>query len=118
MIHELLRITTEVVIAYYIELLIGGPNQSHKVNFKELPFLGERVPSSTASNLSSRIFPNFFEEKSQLRTGGFLKERAIGELLLVFAFSPTRGKEVQQKPRCCFRQEPFGIFPKDFSKTP
>ena len=35
-IHELLTsITAEAVII--LELLIGGPNQSHKVNFKELP---------------------------------------------------------------------------------
>ena len=35
-IHELLTlITAEAVIVF--ELLIGGPNQSHKVNFKELP---------------------------------------------------------------------------------
>jgi hypothetical protein len=42
-------------------LLIGGPNQSHKVNFKELPDLG-KSSNKKFSLLSVNPFPEYFEE--------------------------------------------------------
>jgi hypothetical protein len=42
------------------ELLIGGPNQSHKVNFKELLFSEERVSTNLTVSASSRIFLKIF----------------------------------------------------------
>ncbi len=36
MIHELLTLLTARGLLAFFELLIGGPNQSHKVNFNEL----------------------------------------------------------------------------------
>ncbi len=59
MIHELLVKRTEVRLPYYtyIELLIGGPNQSHKVNFKELPEVGK----SSIRNYRFASVNTFFE---------------------------------------------------------
>ena len=40
-IHELLLTSASAEADAIFELLIGGPNQSHKVNFKELPLKGK-----------------------------------------------------------------------------
>ena len=52
------------------ELLIGGPNQSHKVNFKEPPFRGKRLnkPDRYAfvKKLSEVSFRNFPETQGRL----------------------------------------------------
>jgi hypothetical protein len=42
--------------------LIGGPNQSHKVNFKELP-RGERVQARTSALPSSILIPDIFRKE-------------------------------------------------------
>lgn len=57
---------TEVSIVF--ELLIGGPNQSHKVNFKEPPFRGKRISRNfffSSVNSFSENFLRFSKEKSQ-----------------------------------------------------
>jgi hypothetical protein len=57
-IHELLTLMlTEVSIVF--ELLIGGPNQSHKVNFKELPIEG-KVSANVSVFLPSINLPTDF----------------------------------------------------------
>jgi hypothetical protein len=66
-IHELLLMPCDRHHVF-IELLIGGPNQSHKVNFKELSesfdslplFRGEKVQSRTAFFSSSTPFSKEF----------------------------------------------------------
>src|SRR5690606_11003584 len=61
-IHELL-VGTDWVSVPLLEFLIGGPNQSHKVNFKEpLPFLRERVPRRHLLVSRSTLFSKFFSE--------------------------------------------------------
>ena len=61
-IHELLRYRPKSVShTNYIELLIGGPNQSHKVNFKEPLPLRERFPRRHFHFSPSILFPKILE---------------------------------------------------------
>ena len=74
MIHELLIGTdpkARSVLTW--NMLIGGPNQSYKVNFKEPPHEGGKISKRTFAFCSVNTFP-VFSEKS------FVKERY---------FSPT-----------------------------
>lgn len=60
-IHELLTlIPTEVGIVF--ELLIGGPNQSHKVNFKELPRRGKISSKNFCLTVVNTFLENFLKE--------------------------------------------------------
>ena len=54
--------------------MIGGPNQSHKVNFKEPPLVGERCSREHSHFGPSILFPNFSEKS-------FGKERDFLRLL-------------------------------------
>jgi hypothetical protein len=69
------RVQNLVILELLLKnFLIGGPNQSHKVNFKELPF-GERVPARTSRFVSSRDFPEIPENlarKSSEPFAGFI----------------------------------------------
>jgi hypothetical protein len=50
-----------VILYLYLELLIGGPNQSHKVSFKELPrFEGKEDHQDIFGNLGQHVFRTFF----------------------------------------------------------
>gem|GEM_PF-1450530 len=62
-IHELLVSIPSIArrYHYFFELLIGGSNQSHKVNFKELPFRGK----ISMRNFSKATVNSFFEKFSK-----------------------------------------------------
>ena len=75
-IHELLLMRTRRLAPHILGImLIGGPNQSHKVNFKELlPFMGKIAKRSFAFCFVN-TFPEFIWKS-------FWKERIISYLLL------------------------------------
>ena len=70
-IHELLNLDAGQSRRPLFELLIGGPNQSHKVNFKELPVEGK----SFSKNFGFLSVNNFSEHLDALKTSG--KNRAF-----------------------------------------
>ena len=47
-----------------LELLIGGPNQSHKVNFKEPSHQGKRVRKNSFRSSVNTFSKNFFWKRS------------------------------------------------------
>ena len=60
-IHELLMISVRRLVSFF-ELLIGGPNQSHKVNFKELPLRGKISSKNFYLTVVNTFLENFLKE--------------------------------------------------------
>ena len=63
---ELLNIVSRSshLILLYLELLIGGPNQSYKVNFKEPSHEGKRVSKNSFGSSVNTFSKNFSLERS------------------------------------------------------
>lgn len=77
MIHELPadRIASAIRL-FVLELLIGGPNQSHKVSFKELPrFQGKDVQQDILADPGQYLFQTFSKKVRLIVAAILLKDR-------------------------------------------
>jgi len=75
----------DITFSNYIELLIGGPNQSHKVNFKELPDKGKRSNKKDRCAVVNIFFEDFektFKPSVELQGTPFIVRRFLPRRLL------------------------------------
>ena len=96
-------------------MLIGGPNQSHKVNFKELFPMRERCPQEGLSFGPSIHFPNIFQKrisgKNRRSRGGFFRSTCV-----VWRRVLKEGRTENANSRTGYKPFLKKVFHRDFSR--